>query len=76
MEADTTAQVLTRPTDMVKTTNKDNGEQRTHNLGNWEPGARNETRQSGVGGNETSSVMPGRPVTVSATVNRIYDLAY
>ena len=30
--------------------------------GKWEPGVRNETRQSGVGGNESSSVTPRRPV--------------
>jgi hypothetical protein len=59
MEADTTAQVLTRPTDMVTITDKDNGEQRAHiyshtNQGEWEPGVRNETRQSEVSGNESS----------------------
>ena len=68
MDADTTAQVLTRPTDMVTITDKDNGEQRAHlnthtKQGEWEPGVLNETRQSGVGGNESSSVTPRRPVT-------------
>ena len=67
MEAETTAQVLTRPTDMVTITDKDNGEQRAHilhtNQDDWEPGGGNETRQSGDGGEESSSVTPRRLVT-------------